>query len=311
MTILITGASGFVAHHFLKLLVARKQDAKIIAVYNTKEPAHTYMGLNIRWIQTNLNNKEQVQQLLLQHQPTHILHLAAQSSVAKSWSIPYQTFTDNTLLTLNLLDGLKETNSKARILLAGSAEVYAPSTNPINENYHIAFANTYALSKYTQEQLALLYKNNYGLNIVCTRAFNHIGPKQNTNFAIPSFAVQIMQQVKHGATQVNLEVGNTTIIRDFTDVRDIVAGYWLLLCNSTTQFIYNLCSGQGRSIDSIIQLMAQVQNVKIITTIDSTRVRPTDNPVMIGDASLLQQELHWQPVIAMEQTIEDILNSMG
>jgi GDP-4-dehydro-6-deoxy-D-mannose reductase len=311
MTIFITGATGFVAHHFLRLLVAKKLPIKVVGVYHTTAPVHTYLGLNIRWEQAQLADKKVVQQLIQKHNPTHILHLAAQSSVANSWQQPYETYQSNTIITLNILEAMRLTDSKARLLIAGSAEVYATSTHPIAENSELAMSNIYAVSKYAQEQLADRYVKQYQLHIVCTRAFNHIGPMQNNNFVIPSFAHQIVQQIKQGNKEIALSVGNTAIIRDFTDVRDIVLAFDALLCGNPKHFIYNLSSGKGCSIQDIIKTMENAVQKPIITTVDANKIRPIDNPIMIGDATRMQQEFNWTPTINMAQTIKDIFTSLG
>jgi GDP-4-dehydro-6-deoxy-D-mannose reductase len=311
MVILITGAAGFAAHHFLRLLAAQKVDCKVVCVYHQARLQQSYMGLNIRWEQADLCNQQRVHQLIALHQPTHILHLAAQSSVGKSWQEPHATFDANAMMALHLLEAMRLCNSKAKLVLAGSAEMYAPNVLPVNEDAQIAFANVYAFSKYAQEQLALLYVQQYGLRVVCTRAFNHIGPYQNTNFAIPSFANQIAVQLKAKALHVQLHVGNVDIVRDFTDVRDIVKAYWLLLMHPTKQFAYNVCSGQGKSIASIIQLMSNKITKPIALIADDTRMRSNDNPILIGDASRIQQEFEWSVTVPLAQTIHDILLSEG
>jgi GDP-4-dehydro-6-deoxy-D-mannose reductase len=307
MKLLVTGAAGFVGRHFLTHLKFAN-DCKIIATYNWAKPDFEPQA-NTTFHQLNLLQLEAVQSFLLMHQPTHILHLAAQSSVGKSWTVPYTTIQHNVIMTHNFLEAIRVLNLNCKIVVAGSAEIYAPSNEPLQESNALHTHNPYALSKYTTEQLCELYNSNYRLNIICTRSFNQIGPFQNINFVIPSFVKQIITQLQLGATAINLSVGNINVVRDFTDVRDTVHAYNALLFNTNNHNIYNVCSGVGLSIKNIIDAMSQYIKMPINIIMDETKLRPSDNPIIVGEGSLLKQEFNWQPKINLQQTITDIFEA--
>jgi GDP-4-dehydro-6-deoxy-D-mannose reductase len=309
MKLIVTGAAGFVGKHFLNE-IKFENDCTIIGTYNLKA-IENIDRKNISFEQLDLLNFEKVNQFLSAHQPTHILHLAAQSSVGKSWAIPYETLQDNILMTHNILEAIRVLDIKTKIIIAGSAEIYAPKDDLLIEANALQTNNPYALSKFTIEKLCEIYTANYGLNIICTRSFNQIGPGQNPNFVIPAFAQQIIKQQKDRAQIINLSVGNVSVIRDFTDVRDMVQAYWKLLNENCNHYIYNICSGKGTSIKTIIETMEQVIKLPIHLTEDKTKLRPNDNAMIVGDNSLFAKNFDWQPKIELRKTIEDILQSQN
>jgi GDP-4-dehydro-6-deoxy-D-mannose reductase len=309
MKLLVTGAAGFVGQHFLTQILF-ENNCEVIATYNWAKPTYTPQA-NTTFHQLNLLNPQDVSSFLKLHQPTHILHLAAQSSVGKSWQQPYETIQHNIVMTHNFLEAIRTLDIVAKIVVAGSAEIYAPSSEPLQECNALHTHNPYALSKYTTEQLCALYSSNYSLNIICTRSFNQIGPFQNTNFAIPAFVKQIKTQMGAGVAAINLSVGNINVVRDFTDVRDMVHAYYALLINTNAHNIYNVCSGVGVSIKTIIAEMALHIKMPINIIVDDSKLRPTDNAIIVGDGSLLKNEFNWQPKINLQQTIKDIFEAQS
>ncbi len=306
MRILVTGASGFVGLHFLQYLQSISFNEEVIAIYNHTPPNKKYQfPTKTIWIKANLLEGKAIYQIISKHQPTHILHLAAQSSVAKSWQQPHETILQNSNQVLQLIQAVQKNNPAIKLVLCGSAEVYAPTTEILTEKSELAATNPYAFSKKMQEQLSEYFTIQHGLSICCTRAFNHIGPGQNTQFVIASFIEQLAQQKNAGSKNLQLQVGNTEAIRDFTDVRDVVRAYWLIL-QSTTITTYNICSGIPMSILQMIQQMEQVVQQPISLTENPERMRPADNPIILGSSALLQKELVWLPNYTLSQTLQDI-----
>jgi GDP-4-dehydro-6-deoxy-D-mannose reductase len=307
MKLLVTGAAGFVGQHFLTQ-IKFEHNCEIMATYNWAKPTFLPQA-NTTFHQLNLLHFNDVKSFVALHKPTHILHLAAQSSVGKSWLQPYETIQHNVVMTHNFLEAIRTLDIVTKVVVAGSAEIYAPNTEPLQECHALHTHNPYALSKYTTEKLCALYSGNYGLNIICTRSFNQIGPYQNTNFVIPSFVQQIKMQQANGDTAINLQVGNINVMRDFTDVRDMVQAYYALLVQPNQHYIYNVCSGVGVAIKTLISEMEQFVKIPFNIIVDETKLRPTDNPIIVGDGSLLKNEFNWQPNIPLQQTIKDIFET--
>jgi GDP-4-dehydro-6-deoxy-D-mannose reductase len=303
MKLIITGANGFVGQHFLKLPQLNSSIEILGTFYNHEPEKHPFAQFQ----QADIRNYSAVVELIKHFKPTHILHLAAQSSVARSWGMPLPTIMDNVSMVMNIVEAVRVLELPTKIVVVGSAEVYAPSAIPISEMHAVQSHNPYALSKLTQERICQLYVNSFGLDIVCTRSFNQIGPRQNLNFAIPSFAQQIISQLNKDT--ITLDVGNIDAIRDFSDVRDMVQAYWQLLIQPHKEFIYNVCRGEGYSLKSLISIMGEIIRKPIKTIINPEKIRPIDIPVMVGNAKLLNDEFMYQPKYNIKATLTDVLSN--
>ena len=152
--------------------------------------------------------------------------------------------------------------------------------------------------------------DSYHLDIILTRSFNHIGPWQDERFVVPSFIRRILNIKDSGATEGTIETGDTTIIRDFVDVRDVVNAYYMLLMNGTPGEIYNICSGKQIALSDIIDQIADIVKVEISTKVNPEFVRPSDNRVVVGSHDKLTKELGWKPQIAWETTLRDMVKEM-
>jgi GDP-4-dehydro-6-deoxy-D-mannose reductase len=312
MRLLLTGASGFIAKHFLQYINTLQQSIQVYAIYNNNQPSILpYTNLDLHYLHCNMLDYNALAFIIQSYKPTHILHLAAQSSVGLSHTQPLETFVHNTQISANLLEAIRVYSPSTKIVALSSAEVYATSNTALTELAPTIAANAYSLSKLTQEQLMQVYSSNYQLQLVSVRPFNQIGPYQNINFAIPSFAKQVVEQLKNKASIINLQVGNIQAIRDFTDVRDMVQAYWLLLSKATNYQVYNVCSGTGISLADVINQLSIIINTPINTIIDSSKLRQNDNPIMIGDASRIKNELGWQASTPIANTLKEILQSLS
>ncbi len=302
MKILITGARGFVARHAMRIFTKHGCD-----VFGIDRVTSTTESPN--YAQLDLMNSVAVKNLLAKVKPDAILHLAAASSVNQSWQTPSDCFQNNANIFLNVLEAVRHLNLKSRILSIGSSEVYgdAPiSEIPFKETHELHPSSPYAVARVAQEMLARLYVESYGLDIVLTRSFNHTGPGQDSRFVIPSFLKQLIEIKKTGGTGV-MSVGNIDVVRDFSDVRDVVVAYWKLLQHGTCGRIYNVCSGQGRSLREVISTMSALLDVDVSLNVDPSLIRPTDTAIIIGDNSRMKSELNWMPTYSFEQTLKDMI----
>ncbi|MBR4200584.1 MAG: GDP-mannose 4,6-dehydratase, partial [Oscillospiraceae bacterium] len=242
--------------------------------------------------------------------PDCILHLAAQSSVAVAWEQPQVTANINIIGTLNLLEAAKNLPQMPSILLTGSAEEYGtlrPEQIPVSEETPLHPENIYAATKAAAEQLAAVYFKSCGLPVICVRAFNHIGPGQRTVFAVADFCRQAAE-IEAGLHEAVIRTGNLSAKRDFTDVRDIVRGYALLLQNGKAGQCYNIGSGKATALSEILEMIRSCCRAPFTVMTDQKRLRPVDGPVIAADISKLRQDTGWAPEIPLIRTVTDMLN---
>jgi GDP-4-dehydro-6-deoxy-D-mannose reductase len=281
--ILITGAGGFVGRYAAASFVAR--GFEVICAGHASEP------LDIR---LDLTDESNVQAVVDLAKPTHVLHLAAQSFVPTAIADPLQTYDINVMGTARLLQALHRRGERARILLAGSAEVYGQRGAhefPLHEELALAPRNAYAASKAAMEAISLV-ANGPQLEVIIARAFNHIGPGQDKRFVVSGFAAQLAEIVR-GGNRI-MQVGNLEAERDFLDVRDVVRAYVALMENGKTGNIYNVCSGEPVAIKEILRRLIELANVPVEIREDPKRLRPSDVPRFFGDATKLRRETGWQ-----------------
>mgnify|MGYP002868413599 FL=1 len=179
---------------------------------------------------------------------------------------------------------------------------------PLVEDMRINPANPYAVTKMAQESMAQVYSNGFGMNIVSTRSFNHIGPRQRDTFVVASFAKQVAQAFVDGKTTLDMTTGNLNVVRDFLDVRDVVSAYNLLLEKGKSGEIYNVCSGEGIPLAEVINELSIISGIKITTHTDQSLVRPNDIPKIIGSNQKLKNDTLWQRNYTLHQTLNDTFN---
>jgi len=226
--------------------------------------------------------------------------------VAYSWRDTVSPLSNNVLGTHILLDALRRAGSRCRVVIPGSATVYAPSTSPLTEESPVAPVNPYALSKLAQEQLGMISGREDGIEVIVTRSFNHTGPRQSAAFAAPNMARQIAL-IEAGAAEPMIKVGNLDAQRDMTDVRDMARAYAGLMEKGTPSTIYNVASGVTRSMKSILAALVARARVTVRIETDPALLRPSDTPVILGDASRLRTATGWEPQIPFERTLDDLL----
>lgn len=308
MRVLITGAGGFVGGHLARHLAAADPDAEIHgALYrSTERTPSTLASRNV----IDLTHSPTVTQMLDRVRPDVIYHLAAQAFVPRSFEDPWETLQNNILCQLNIIQACLKLKMQPRLLVVSSAEIYGavrPEELPLTENAPLRPANPYSVSKVAQDMLALQYHISHNLPIMRARPFNHIGPGQDLRFAAPSFAAQIAR-IELGVQEPVIRVGNLEARRDFTDVRDIVRAYYMIVEKGLPGDVYNVASGQVFSIQQLLDTLLSFTDQPIQVEVDPDRLRPVDVPVIQGDASHLHTVTGWQPEYSFQQTLLDILN---
>lgn len=293
MRVLVTGAGGFVGQHLCRRLVEQGDEA--VALGGPAEP-----GSNGT---VDITDARALRRAVEAAQPDAIVNLAGAASVASSQRDPAGTFAVNTLGAVNLLAAVQEAAPKARVLLIGSSEVYGavpPGTRAVEES-PLRPLSIYASSKLAAEVAGFQFHRGGGVAVIGARPFNHIGAGQRLNFVVPSFAAQIVA-VRRGSAPPVLRVGNLEAVRDFSHVADVVDAYRILLHHGEPGEAYNICSGEGRRIRSVLERMIELASVEVRIELDPARLRPSDLPYLVGDPAKLLR-LGWKP----SRSVDDAL----
>ncbi len=242
--------------------------------------------------------------------PDRIFHLAAQSFVPTSWNAPADTLETNVIGEVKLLEAIREAGNNPLIHIAGSSEEYGmvhPHEAPIKETNPLRPLSPYAVSKVAQEMLAIQYFHSYGLRCIVTRAFNHEGPRRGHVFVTSSLAKQIAS-IEKGLQPAIIRVGDTTIQRDWTDVRDMVRAYHLVLEKGTPGEVYNIGTGKCLTVQVMLDMLLSLTEVTIKVEQDPARFRPSDVRLLQADSTKFKQETGWEPEIPFIQTLQDLLD---
>jgi len=300
--VLITGATGFVGAYLVAHLAEVYPDWQV-----TGTTRYTALA-DSRFVPCDLGDAAAIVSLVEQMKPEMVVHLAGQSNVPASLQDPETTLANNILGTLHLLDACRARVPHARLLIVSSSEAYGPTppeAQPLHEDRPLHPVNPYAVSKAAQEMLALQYAHSYALDVVVARPFNHIGPGQTDRFVVSAFARQIVE-VERGERRV-ISVGNLDAARDFTDVRDVVRAYGLLLERGERGGVYNIGRGTAAPIGDLLAILCHLAQVAITIERDPARLRPSDAPVMLADTTRLRHATGWQPEIPLAQSLDEIL----
>ncbi len=310
MRLLVTGAGGFVGGHLVDFLHAEQPGVEIHGVVLPHGGVSWHAASGARVVEADLNDPVAATAVVEEVRPERVLHLAGQSSVHLSWLDPGGTMRTNVLGIVHLLDAVRRQGLRPAVLVVGSAEEYGavePEEMPIREDAPLRPASPYAVSKVAQGALALLYGPAGGLRVVLTRTFHHTGPGRGEAFAESSFARQIAE-IEAGLRPAVLKVGNLDAVRDFTDVRDVVRAYWMLLERGEAGVAYNVCSGTGRPVRQLLDLLLAASSARVEVRVDPERLRRSDVPAQVGDPSRLRAATGWEPRIPLERTLRDLLD---
>jgi GDP-4-dehydro-6-deoxy-D-mannose reductase len=293
MKALVTGADGFVGRHLLEHLRQSGDDA---------------VGVDR---ECDVTDVASVRAILERSTPDAIYHLAALTAVGESWSKPVEYTRVNVLGTQNVLDGASEIVPTATVLLVSSADVYGvvrPDDLPLVETFRVAPANPYASSKVEAEHVAHDAVRERDQRVVIARPFNHVGPGQSTDFVVPAIVDRLLQAVADGSDEI--VVGDLSTRRDFSDVRDVVRAYRLLVERGVSGEVYNIASGVDTALFDIAQRLvgAIAPQVRLVT--DESLIRPVEVPVSCGSYEKLRRATKWQPTISLDASLHDVIEEM-
>lgn len=304
--VLVTGASGFVGSHLVEHLLELGHDVFGTTFSNSDWLSEVLGNDHVKVV--DLTNTDDVSRLVEELKPDWIFHLAALASVGDSFGKALEVMENNTKVQFVMLEAVRQHSPSTRILCVGSATEYGPlpgqSGEGIDEDAPLYPNSPYAVSKMTQDYLSLSYYLAYKVDVIRVRPFNQIGPRQTGQFAVPAFAEQIVK-IERGE-QDKLMVGNLNATRDFTDVRDAVRAYVLLMEKGESGEVYNIGSGVGVSLQHVVDVLRGMAKTDIMVERDEARIRPVDVPVFTADITRLRR-LGWQPEVPLQQSLLDIL----
>lgn len=298
--VLIFGAGGFVGSYLSNEFLNNGYQ-----VVGSDKNKSSLLSDKVEFHNADLMDASAVEKLVNELQPDIIINLAAISSVGQSWGIPQTTMMVNVVGALNIMEAARKVEKKPKVMFIGSSEEYVVSDEPLSEKNELDASNPYGISKVTQERFAKLYREQYGLRVYCVRSFNHTGVGQRESFVLPSWCKQVAEIEKSGKPGV-IKVGNLTVLRDFSHVTDIVRAYRMIVESDDCETIYNVGFGTAYRLDEILNYIVGLSSQEIKVEVDPERFRPSDQPIICCDHSLITEELGWKP----EFTVFDALKEM-
>jgi len=309
--VLITGIAGFAGSHLAELLL-QKGSYEVYGLCRPRSKTDNIESVKskLHLEDADLLDSHSLYTTIARIKPDYIFHLAAQSFVPTSWVSPSVTLEVNVVGTANLFEAVRQVGIDPVIQIACSSEEYGlvyPKELPIKEVNPLRPQSPYAVSKLAMDYLGYQYYCSYKVRIVRTRGFNHTGPRRGETFVTSNFAKQIAT-IEKGKQEPVIRVGNLDAQRDWTDVRDVVRGYLLSAEKCDPGEVYNICSGRAVRVGDMLDLLLSFSKAKVKVQEDSSRMRPSDVPILVGDNSKFITKTGWKPEIQFKKTMEDLLN---
>lgn len=311
MRILITGITGLIGSHLAEFLV---QNGHIVyGVVRTRGNLQNieHIRKEIHLIEGDVEDAEAVFSALKKSQPDVVFHMAAQSYPNASWEAPLATLTGNITSTVHIFENVRKLAPRTKVLIACSAAEYGPTPPSaplgITEDVPLKPVNPYGISKVAQELLGYQYFVNFGIKTYLPRFFNQAGPRQGDRTSLQSWAQQIAEAENKSNKTNTIKVGNLDTVRDFLDVRDGVRAIWELVTKGNPGEPYNICSGTGYRMHDLLEKLLSQARILVTYDVDPARIRPADEPSIVGSNEKIMKDTGWKPSLPIEQTLETIL----
>ena len=296
---LVTGASGFAGSHLVDRLL---RSHPRVAAWTHSARIESQDTEAVEWTQVDILDVIAVRSAIRDLQPDVIYHCAGLAHVAESWRQADRALGINAVGTHHLLTAVRDVSPHTRTVIVGSGMIYKPAARALTEDDPAGPTDPYGISKLAQEMVAQTAVT----SVVVARPFNHIGPRQSPAFVTSSFAKQVAE-IEAGLAPPVLKVGNLDAARDMTDVRDTVRAYEALGQTGVAESVYNVCRGTAYRIGDLLEMLLKLGRVPITVEQDPARLRPSDNPLVLGDATRIERETGWRASIPIERTLEDLL----
>jgi GDP-4-dehydro-6-deoxy-D-mannose reductase len=306
LKVFITGATGFVGCHLINLL-SSSFECLIFGTSFPEKPGPDDKKKNIVYL--DIRSEEEISEAVKKAQPDWILHLAAVSNVKLSWEKRKEALETNLMGTFYLFEAVRRFVPQARVLFVSSSDVYgtlSPVKKALREEDTFHITSPYAFTKVSGEILSKFYAQIEEMNITIARSFPHTGPGQSSDFVCSDWACQIAR-IEKGLAEPTIKVGAIEVKRDFSDVRDVVKAYALLIQKGKRGEVYNVCSGKAVSLKEVLDILLSYSSKKIEVKVDSQRLRKVDIPVLLGGNQKIKAETSWEPQIPLKQSLYDLL----
>jgi GDP-4-dehydro-6-deoxy-D-mannose reductase len=309
MRTLITGITGFAGNYLTRFLLDRGVEVFGVAVEDAFEPFLDLDLANVKYYRAEITDDREIRRVVAQSRPDSVFHLAALTSPSESLRDPQRVFNTNVQGTLNLLEAVRESKASCRVLFVSSSHVYGEpvSTECIPEEAPFMPTTPYAASKVAGEMLTFQYWHAYGIEAIRVRAFNHTGAGQREGFVCPDLARRVVE-IERGLHPARLAVSDAKVWRDFSNVRDIVHGYYLALTKGVAGEVYNLCSGQRLTVETLAMKLASMAKVPISLEKGPSRRASGEQGGMVGDPSRALRYLGWKTSIGIDETLAEVLD---
>jgi len=307
---LITGITGFKGSHLADLLLREGVEVYGTVRWRARMDNIAHLEGQIKLLPADLRDGFSMRNAIEKVRPDWLFHLAAQSFVPESWKAPHETLYTNAIGTLNVLEAVRQVGCDTTIHVAGSSEEYGlvhPEEIPIKETNPLRPMSPYGVSKVTADLLSQQYHYSYKLKVMVSRSFNTEGPRRGEVFVTSFYAKRIAEILK-GKRKPILELGNMEAARDFSDVRDIVRAFVLLVQKGQPGDVYNICSGKSWKIQQVVDYLVRTSGVRVDYVVDESLMRPSDVPLLLGDCSKFAVTTGWSPTIPFETTLSDLLD---
>lgn len=298
--ILVLGVGGFVGKYLARELLSHNY-----VVFGSDIGEKAALPEKVEYKCADLLDTDSVRHLFCAVRPDAVINLAAISSVGASWENPQKTIAVNVIGALNVLEAARNCEARPKVMFIGSSEEYLPADEPLGENAGLDANNPYGVSKIAQENFARIYRDRYHMEVCCVRPFNHTGVGQRDTFVLPSFCRQAAEIEKSGKPGT-IKVGNLEARRDFSDVRDIVRAYRMIIEDKDCKTIYNIGSGKVYGLREMLDYVISLSRQKITVEIDPLKFRPVDTPVICCDNSLIKKNIGWEPEHNVFETLREM-----
>jgi GDP-4-dehydro-6-deoxy-D-mannose reductase len=311
MRVLITGIAGFAGRHLARLLLARGDEVHG-TIHRPESLAALAMALPAlrgdRLHRVDIREAKDVAEALKRAAPDAVIHLAGLTFVPDSHADPAAFFRVNVLGLIHLLAAVRDRAAPCRTVVVGSANAYGalePSDLPVGEGCPMRPISPYGASKAAADLIAYQWGRSYDLDVVRLRPFNHTGPGQRPEFVCPDFARQLAA-IARGEKPARVEVGNLDVVRDFSDVRDVVAAYVAALERGRKGEAYNVCSGVGHSVREMLSALIELSGCTVEVVGAAERTRAIDVPEVVGSFAKLRRDTGWSPRIEWRRMLADV-----
>ena len=297
---LVFGAGGFAGGYMVEELLNNGYEVYGCSRYSRITNDHI-AGVFV----CDLVDADRVKTVISMVNPEVVVNLAGISSVGVSWRIPQSTVEINVIGALNILEAVRMNDSDTDVLCIGSSEEYAPSETAISEDMPLDASNPYGISKMMLEQYCAMYRDHHGMKVHYVRSFNHTGVGQADTFVLPSWSKQVAEIAASGSPGT-MKVGNLSVSRDFSDVRDVVRAYRLVLEKGDCAQVYNIGSGKSHSLKDVLGYITEQSDVAVSVEVNPRLIRPVENQVILCDHSKISKELGWEPEIDIRDTLKEL-----